>query len=50
MAASDRNIDTAQACVSEADVGEGPRVSGLPHDQIFLATKILTENFGANAI
>ena len=41
MAASDRHIDTAQAYVREVDVGEDLRVSGLPDDQIFLATKVL---------
>lgn len=44
-----RHIDTAQAYENEAEVGEGLRASATPRDQIFLTTKILPADFGAEA-
>jgi diketogulonate reductase-like aldo/keto reductase len=40
-----RLIDTAQIYGNEEAVGEGIAASGIPRDQIYLTTKIWTENF-----
>ncbi|BCR85937.1 aldo/keto reductase family protein [Aspergillus chevalieri] len=37
-----RQIDTAQFYANEAEVGEAIRKSGIPRDQIFVTTKILS--------
>lgn len=37
-----RHIDSAQFYTNEAEVGEAVRASGLPRDQVFLTTKILS--------
>jgi len=37
-----RHIDTAQFYANEAEVGEAIRKSGIPRDQIFATTKILS--------
>lgn len=37
-----RHIDTAQFYANEAEVGEALRSSGLPRDQVFVTTKILS--------
>ncbi len=39
-----RHIDTAQAYANERGVGEGLRSSGVPHDQVFVTTKLLAES------
>ena len=41
-----RHIDTAQIYGNEAEVGQALRQSGLPREQVFLTTKIWTENLG----
>jgi diketogulonate reductase-like aldo/keto reductase len=38
-----RNIDTAQAYGNERGVGEGVRRSGVPRDELFVATKLAAE-------
>jgi diketogulonate reductase-like aldo/keto reductase len=35
-----RHIDTAQAYSNEESVGQGPRESGVPRDQVFITTKV----------
>ncbi|KAJ5099503.1 aldo-keto reductase [Penicillium argentinense] len=37
-----RHIDTAQFYANETEVGEAVRTSGLPRDQVFVTTKILS--------
>ncbi|KAJ5238925.1 aldo-keto reductase [Penicillium chermesinum] len=37
-----RHIDSAQFYANEAEVGEALRASGIPRDQVFVTTKILT--------
>ena len=39
-----RHIDTAQAYMNEAGVGEGIRNCGVPRDQIFVTTKVAAEH------
>ncbi|MCS3804561.1 2,5-diketo-D-gluconate reductase B [Chromobacterium alkanivorans] len=41
-----RHIDTAQIYGNEAEVGLALRRSGLPREQVFVTTKIWTENLG----
>lgn len=41
-----RHIDTAQTYDTEAECGEALRVSGLGRDEVFVTTKISTDNFG----
>ena len=41
-----RHIDTARMYDNEADVGEGLRASGLARDDIFVTTKIWTDDIG----
>ena len=40
-----RHIDTAQGYDNEEQVGDGIRRSGVPRDEIFLATKVRPANF-----
>jgi len=40
-----RLIDTAQAYENEADVGNAIRDSGVPREELFITTKIWTDNF-----
>lgn len=40
-----RHIDTAQMYGNEAEVGVGIKASPTPREQVFLTTKVLTENF-----
>ncbi len=42
-----RAIDTAQIYGNEADIGQGIADSGVARDDLFLTTKIWTENLGA---
>ncbi|OQE19482.1 hypothetical protein PENSTE_c015G02561 [Penicillium steckii] len=44
-----RHIDTAQFYANEAEVGQALRSSGLPRDQVFLTTKILSPAGSADA-
>lgn len=41
-----RHIDTAQMYGNEAEVGRGIRDGGIAREQLFITTKVLTENFG----
>ena len=43
VAAGYRNIDTAQAYGNERGVGEGVRNSGVPREEIFVASKLAAE-------
>lgn len=45
-----RHIDTAQVYENEREVGEGVRGSGLPREQVFVATKVWWTNFSAGAL
>ncbi|MBW9051465.1 aldo/keto reductase [Rhizobium mesosinicum] len=45
-----RHLDTAQTYDTEFEVGEALRRSGLKRDEIFLTTKISTDNFGPGAL
>ena len=45
-----RYIDTAQAYGNETEVGRGLARSGLPREEIFLATKFEQANLGAAAV
>ena len=45
-----RAIDTAQIYGNEADVGAAIAASAVPRDQLFLTTKIWTENLSADAL
>ena len=40
-----RHIDTAQYYSNEAEVGEGIRLSGIPREQIFVTTKVMTSGY-----
>ena len=42
-----RLVDTAQIYGNEAEVGQAVAESGVPREQLFLTTKIWTENLGA---
>jgi aryl-alcohol dehydrogenase-like predicted oxidoreductase len=44
-----RHIDTAQFYANEAEVGQALRASGLPRDQVFVTTKILSPAGSADA-
>lgn len=44
-----RHIDTAQYYQNEAEVGEAIRQSGLPREDVFVTTKILTPGDGPDA-
>lgn len=41
-----RHIDTAAAYGNEREVGEGIRRSGIPHEQVFIETKIWINDYG----
>lgn len=43
-----RHIDTAQIYGNEAAVGEAIKASGVSRDELFITTKIWTENLAAN--
>ncbi|MDD2056942.1 2,5-didehydrogluconate reductase DkgB [Pseudomonas sp. GD03860] len=45
-----RAIDTAQIYGNEAEVGQAVAASGLPRDQLFLTSKIWTENLAADKL
>jgi 2,5-diketo-D-gluconate reductase B len=45
-----RHVDTAQAYDNEAEVGQGIRNAGVDRDDIFLTTKIMRNNFTAEAV
>jgi len=42
-----RHIDTAAMYDNEAEIGQAVRASGIPRDEIFLTTKVWTNNIGA---
>jgi diketogulonate reductase-like aldo/keto reductase len=44
-----RHIDTAAAYANERGVGEGLRRSGLPREQVFIETKVWTNDYGYDA-
>jgi diketogulonate reductase-like aldo/keto reductase len=41
-----RHIDTAAAYGNEREVGEAIRDSGIPHDQVFIETKVWISDYG----
>lgn len=43
-----RHIDTAQIYANEAAVGEAIKASGVPRDELFITTKVWTENLATN--
>lgn len=45
-----RHIDTAQIYGNEAEVGQAIAASGVPRDELFVTTKIWTENLGRDAL
>lgn len=45
-----RTIDTAQIYGNEAEVGQAIAASGVPRDQLYLTSKIWTENLGADRL
>lgn len=45
-----RHIDTAQLYDNEEDVGTGIRKSGIPREDVFITTKIATQNLTPNGI
>jgi 2,5-diketo-D-gluconate reductase B len=45
-----RHIDTAQIYGNEADVGQALQASGVARDEVFVTTKIWTENLGADQL
>lgn len=45
-----RLIDTAQIYGNEAEVGRAVAESGVPREQLFITTKIWTENLGADKL
>ncbi|MDO7907503.1 aldo/keto reductase [Paenibacillus sp. JX-17] len=45
-----RHIDTAQAYMNEAGVGEGVRSSGVPREELFITTKIAAEAKNDDAV
>jgi len=45
-----RHVDTAQIYGNEAEVGEALQVSGVPRDEVFVTTKIWTENLAADKL
>lgn len=46
LAAGYRHFDTAQAYKNEAHVAQGVRASGIPRDQVFITTKIISKFHG----
>ena len=44
-----RHIDTAQAYMNEAEVGQGVKQSGVPREEIFITSKVWVENYGYEA-
>jgi 2,5-diketo-D-gluconate reductase B len=45
-----RLIDTAQIYGNEAEVGKAIAASGVPRDELFITTKIWTDNFAADKL
>jgi len=45
-----RVIDTAQIYGNEAEVGQAVAQSGVPRDQLYITTKIWTDNFAADKL
>ncbi|EXF44955.1 aldo/keto reductase [Pseudomonas sp. BAY1663] len=45
-----RHIDTAQIYGNEAEVGQAIAASGVARDELFVTTKIWTENLGAGRV
>jgi 2,5-diketo-D-gluconate reductase B len=45
-----RHLDTAQTYDTERETGEALRLSGLPREEVFLTTKISTDNFAEGAL
>lgn len=45
-----RHIDTAQIYGNEAEVGQAIAASSVPRDELFVTTKIWTENLGRDAL
>ena len=45
-----RHIDTAQIYGNEAEVGQAIAESGVPRDELFVTTKIWTENLGTDKL
>ncbi|NJM30192.1 MAG: aldo/keto reductase [Rhizobiales bacterium] len=45
-----RHIDTAEAYGNEADVGRAIAESGIPRNEIFIATKVAPENLGPGQV
>lgn len=50
LATGYRHIDTAQTYDTEREVGRAVRKSGLKRDEVFVTTKISTENFGKGKV
>lgn len=46
LAVGYRHIDTAQSYFNEEEVGSAIKKSGVPHDEIFLTTKVWIEHYG----
>ena len=44
-----RHIDTAQAYMNEAEVGQGIKQSGVAREEIFITSKVWVENYGYEA-
>ena len=44
-----RHIDTAQAYMNEAEVGQGVKQSGVAREEIFITSKVWVENYGYEA-
>lgn len=45
-----RHIDTAQIYGNEAEVGQAIAASGVPRDDVFITTKIWTDNLASNEL
>ena len=45
-----RHIDTAQIYGNEAEVGQAIAASGVPRSELFVTTKIWTDNLGADKL
>jgi len=45
-----RHIDTAQIYGNEAEVGQALQASGVPRDEVFVTTKIWTENLAGDRL
>lgn len=43
-----RSVDTAQIYGNESEVGQAIAASGLPRDELFITTKIWTDNYAAS--